>query len=71
MPYKVSLTLLGGQRTQRTEICREPTPKVGNIILVSLGNVSVKAQVMAVRTYPSKSPGIAVETVDDVDAQEM
>ena len=72
MPYKVTLTTTGNQRTDRTEICHDQTPSVRDIISVTLINgPSTKAIVTGVQTFPSKSFGTAVESVDHVDAQEM
>lgn len=71
MSYKINLTLLGGQRTQLSEIHNEPTPKVGDWIKVGYLAGLAHAQVTSVRIFPSKSPGMAVETVAQVEAQEM
>ena len=71
MPYEVSLTLVGAERVQLPEIHLTATPRVGEIITVNIDNRSTRAQVTGIRNFPSKSPGTAVETVDQVDAQEM
>ncbi len=72
MPYKVRLTTVGGQRTEFTEIERDPTPNVGDTIFVGLGTGgSTKAKVTSIHRQPSASPGSAVELVDLVDAQEL
>jgi hypothetical protein len=71
MPYKVRLVLVGGERIQLADIHHQPTPNVGDHITVNVGNGATRAQVTAVHKFPSKSPGTAVETVDDVDAQEL
>ena len=72
MPYKVRLTTVGGQRTEFTEIEREPTPSVGDTIFVGLRTGgSTKAKVTSIHRQPSKAPGTAVEPVDLVDAQEL
>jgi hypothetical protein len=57
---------VSGQRIQ-LPIHWEPTPSVGDTILVSIGNGSTPARVTGVRKYQSKSPE-TVETVDDVDS---
>jgi hypothetical protein len=71
MPYRVSLTLVGGQRTQLSDIYYAKTPSIGDKLIVNIGSRSTRAQVTSVRKHPSKSPASAVQTVDDVDAQEM
>ena len=71
MPYKVSLTLVGGERAQLPEIYHARTPSIGDRISVNIGNRATRAQVRGVSKQPSKSPGTAVETVDQVDAQEL
>jgi hypothetical protein len=71
MPYKVILTLVGGERTQQPDIYRQPTPNIGDKITVNIENGATLAEVTSVRKYPSRSPGTAVEAVDDVDAQEQ
>ena len=71
MPYKVSLTLVGGEQTRLPNIYHQPTPNIGDKITVNIGNRATQAQVRSVRKYPSKSPRTAVETVDDVEAQEL
>ena len=60
MPYKITLTLVGGERIQLPEVHQESTPKVGDKITVSVRNGSTRAEVTRV------SPG----TVNDVEAQE-
>lgn len=71
MPYKVSLTLVSGERGQLSDIYYAKTPSVGDKLIVNIGGRSTRAQVTGVRKHPSKSPASAVQTVDDVDAQEM
>jgi hypothetical protein len=61
MAYKVSLTLVDGERIQRQDIYYVPTPKAGQTIMVNLGNRSKRAEVTRVL------PG----AVDNVDAQEV
>jgi hypothetical protein len=71
MPYKVSLTLLDGEQTHRSEIYQGPTPNLGDRISAAVGNGSTFAKVTGIRKNPSKSPGTTVETADTVDAQEL
>ena len=62
MAFKIVLTTLGGQKTDRTEIQDEPTPKVGDRIIVVYVGDSAYARVTAVRKGPF---------LDEVEAQEM
>jgi hypothetical protein len=71
MPYRVTLTLVGGERTRRTEIYLSPTPNYGDKISVNIENGSTSAAVTGIRKHRSRSQATAVETVDDVDAQEL
>jgi hypothetical protein len=71
MPYKVSLTLVSGERTQLPEIYHDQTPSGGDTIIVYIRKVAARARVTGVRTHRFKSSGTAGEAVDDVDAQEM
>lgn len=72
MPYKVTLTLLGGQHAQLPEIHHAPTPQMGDMITVGYPGGLAKAKVVGVRAFPPKATaGSAVETVDQIDAQEM
>ncbi len=70
MPYKVNLSLLIGRRVQLPEIHHKSTPQKGDMITVGYPGGVARARVTSVQTFPSKSPGTAVETVDHVDAQE-
>jgi hypothetical protein len=71
MPYKINFTNLMGQRVALPEIHRGRTPAHNDVITVNYPGGVAKAQVTGVQTFPSKSPGTAVETVDQIDAQEM
>ena len=71
MPYRVTLTFVGGERTRPLEIYQSPTPKLGDKISVNINNGSTSAKVTGIRKHPSRSPATAVESVDDVDAQEL
>ena len=71
MPYKFTLTLLGGQKADLPEIHHNATPPVGTIVFVGYPGGAAKAKVTGVRTFPSRSPETAVQTVDQVDAQEL
>jgi hypothetical protein len=71
MPYRVTLTFAGGERKRRLEIYQRPTPNVGDKINVNIENGSTSAKVTGVRKHRTRSPVAAVETVDDVDAQEL
>ena len=71
MPYKVTLTLVGGQQTQLSDIYHAKTPSVGDKLIVFADSGATSAQVTRVRKHPPKSPSSAVQTVDDVDAQEL
>ena len=71
MPYKVTVQRKDGSRIAVPEIHRTTTPRHGEIVEVEIENATVRALVSLVTTYPSKSPGTAVETVDDVGATEM
>ena len=62
MAFKVSLTTVSGQKTDRTEIQDEPTPKVGDEILVVYVGDTAYARVTAVRKGP---------ILDEVEAREM
>lgn len=71
MPYKINFTNLMGQRVQLPEIHHDRTPQKGAIISVAYPGGVARAHVSGVQTFRSQSPGTAVETVDQVDAQEM
>jgi hypothetical protein len=62
MPYKVTLVLASGQKIQRTEIERGPTPNIRDIIRVDFLDGVTTAHVTGVRKG---------QLVDEVDAQEM
>ena len=71
MPYRVTLTLVSGERTKGLETYQGATPRLGEKIGVNIGNGSASAKVTAVRKHPIRSPGSVVEGVDDVEAQEI
>jgi hypothetical protein len=71
MPYRVTLTLVGGERTKGLETYQGITPRPGETIRVNIGNGSTSAKVTGVRKHPSRSPGSVTEGVDDVEAQEF
>lgn len=71
MPYKVIVDMKDGNRIEVAEIHLNPTPKIGTDVMVSIENRKFRAEVFGIRTFPSKSPGTAVETVDHVDAREI
>jgi hypothetical protein len=71
MPYRVTLTFVGGDRTRGLEIYQGPTPNLGDKISVKVKDGSTSAKVTGIRRHPSRSPGSAVENGDDVDAQEL
>ena len=71
MPYMVSLTLLDGEQTHRSEIYQGPTPNLGDRISAPVGNSSTHAKVTGIRKNPSKLQETAVEAVVIVDAQEL
>jgi hypothetical protein len=70
MPYKVSLTRKGGRRIDLAEVHRLKTPWKDEQATVEVDGQPVRAIVTNVRKSLSKSPGTAIETVDDVDALE-
>ena len=72
MPYRVNLTTLDNQTTERTEISYDRTPEIGDHILVTvIGYAPTRAKVTAVQKSPQKPAWIATKEVDVVDAQEL
>jgi hypothetical protein len=71
MGYQVTLTRVGGDRMRSADIYRAPTPDIGDRIRVVVGSGATNAQVTAIRKHRARSPRVAGEIVDDVDAQEL
>ena len=65
MAYKVRLTLLWGQTTDRTDLQTGPTPKIGDRIMVHYARKISRARVTAVRIIDGP------EAIHEVDAQEF
>jgi hypothetical protein len=62
MPHKITITLLGGQTIDLTEIENQSTLEVGDRVFVRFPNGTAKVQVKAVRNDSS---------ICEVDAHEM
>jgi len=60
-----------GSRIDVPEIHRAATPQRGATVEVRHENTTIRAVVSSISTFPSKSPGTAVETVDNVYAREI
>lgn len=72
MPYRVDLTTLDNRKTDRTEISYDPTPALGDRILVTVRGYSpTRAEVTAVHQRAPKPSWIAGKEVDLVEAQEV
>jgi hypothetical protein len=71
MSYQVTLTYVGGERVRRADIYEEPTPIIGDRIIVNIGLGTTLAEVTSVRKHPIRSPGGFGEGVNDIDAQEI
>ena len=69
MPYRVTLTLVGGERTNSLEIYQGPTPSLGDRISVNVGRGATAAKVTGIRKTAPRS--LVTDTVDNVDAQEF
>jgi hypothetical protein len=71
MPYKFIVDRKDGNRVEVADIHLGPTPAVGSEVELSIEGKMLRAAVFNVRTFPSKSPGTAVQTVDHVDVREI
>ena len=70
MPYKITLHLVGGETLRLQDISHDRTPQVGDRVFVATPAGTTYARIRDVQIHPSKSPGTAVETVDDVYADQ-